>query len=95
MSLLNDLIFLLFFIKQGSVWQRLGAQVTLVEFLGNIGGMGIDMDVAKTTQRILTKQGLKFKVGTKVTGAEREGGIIKVKTQNMKNNKEEEVWNNL
>ena len=43
---------------QGSVWQRLGAQVTVVEFLGHAGGVGIDMEIAKLFQRVLAKQGL-------------------------------------
>jgi len=54
---------------QGSVWQRLGADVTAVEFMGHVGGMGIDMEISKNFQRILQKQGLKFKLNTKVTGA--------------------------
>lgn len=45
------------FFFQGSVWQRLGAEVTVIEFLGHAGGMGIDMEVAKVFQRTLTKQG--------------------------------------
>lgn len=56
-------------VLQGSVWQRLGSKVTAVEFLGHVGGMGIDMEVSKNFQRILQKQGLKFKLGTKVLGA--------------------------
>ncbi len=76
---------------QGSVWSRLGAEVTLIEFLNNIGGLGIDLEVAKNTQRILTKQGLKFKIGTKVTGVERQGDNIKVMAEVMKNGKTEEV----
>lgn len=43
-------------------------QVTVVEFLGSIGGAGIDAEVSKTFQRVLTKQGLKFKLNTKVIG---------------------------
>lgn len=39
------------------MWQRLGANVTVVEFLGHAGGVGIDMEVAKLFQRTLTKQG--------------------------------------
>ncbi|KAH8021885.1 hypothetical protein HPB51_018734 [Rhipicephalus microplus] len=53
-------------LELGSVWSRLGAQVTAVEFLGHIGGMGIDMEISKNFQRILTKQGLKFKLSTKL-----------------------------
>lgn len=56
-------------VLQGSVWQRLGSKVTAVEFLGHVGGMGIDMEISKNFQRILQKQGLKFKLGTKVLGA--------------------------
>jgi len=53
------------------VWQRLGSKVTAVEFLGHVGGLGIDMEISKNFQRILQKQGVKFKLGTKVTGATR------------------------
>ena len=53
-------------LELGSVWSRLGAEVTLVEFLGFVGGMGIDAEVSKTLQRSLTKHGLKFKLNTKV-----------------------------
>lgn len=53
------------------MWQRLGADVTAVEFLGHVGGIGIDMEISKNFQRILQKQGLKFKLNTKVTGATR------------------------
>lgn len=41
-----------------------------------IGGMGIDGEVSKTLQKILGKQGLKFKLGTKVTAAKKTGGIL-------------------
>ena len=78
-------------VELGSVWQRLGSNVTLVEFMGHVGGMGIDMEIAKNMQRILTKQGLKFKVSTKVTGATREGNGIKVMTETLKGGKIEEV----
>ena len=79
---------------QGSVWSRLGAQVTLVEFLGNIGGFGIDLEIAKTLQRSLTKQGLKFLLQTKVVGASRQGSNIKVSIEDMKKGKQEEVQDN-
>ena len=44
-------------------------QVTALEFLGHVGGMGIDMEISKNFQRTLTKQGMKFKLNTKVTSA--------------------------
>nr|GAT55100.1 predicted protein [Mycena chlorophos] len=58
-------------LEMGSVWSRLGAEVTVVEFLGNIGGAGIDGEVSKQFQRLLAKQGIKFKLNTKVTSAEK------------------------
>lgn len=55
-------------LELGSVWRRLGAEVTVVEFLDRILP-GMDGDLVKQTQRIFTKQGLEFKLGHKVTGA--------------------------
>jgi len=55
-------------LELGSVWRRLGAQVTVVEFLDRITP-GMDAEMAKTFQRSLTKQGMTFKLGSKVTGA--------------------------
>jgi dihydrolipoamide dehydrogenase len=55
-------------LELGSVWRRLGAQVTVVEFLDRITP-GMDEETAKTFQRSLTKQGIVFKLGAKVTGA--------------------------
>jgi dihydrolipoamide dehydrogenase len=53
-------------LELGSVWRRLGAEVTVVEFLDTIGA-GMDAEVATAFQRGLTKQGLIFRMGTKVT----------------------------
>ena len=53
-------------LELGSVWARLGSKVTVVEFLDTILG-GMDGEVAKQLQRSLTKQGLEFKLGSKVT----------------------------
>ncbi|ESO88886.1 hypothetical protein LOTGIDRAFT_219043 [Lottia gigantea] len=78
-------------VELGSVWQRLGAEVTCVEFLGHVGGMGIDMEVSKNFQRILAKQGIKFKVNTKVLGATKQGDQIKVKVEGVKDQKTEEL----
>jgi dihydrolipoamide dehydrogenase len=55
-------------LELGSVWRRLGAQVTVVEFLDRISP-GMDADMAKAFQRTLTKQGMAFKLGSKVTAA--------------------------
>jgi dihydrolipoamide dehydrogenase len=55
-------------LEMGSVWSRLGAKVTVVEFLDRITP-GMDGEVARQFQRILEKQGLVFKLGSKVTAA--------------------------
>ena len=55
-------------LELGSVWRRLGAQVTVIEYLDRITP-GMDADMAKAFQRTLTKQGISFKLGTKVTAA--------------------------
>ena len=55
-------------LEMGSVWHRLGAEVTVVEFLDRITP-GMDGEISKLFQRVLSKQGFKFKLGTKVTGA--------------------------
>src|SRR5215831_15995693 len=55
-------------LELGSVWRRLGAEVTVVEFLDRITP-GVDAEVATALQRALTKQGMSFQLGAKVTGA--------------------------
>ncbi len=59
-------------LELGSVWARLGAKVTVVEFLDKILGQ-MDGDVSKQFQRMLAKQGLTFKLGSKVTGVAKSG----------------------
>ncbi len=55
-------------LELGSVWRRLGAKVTCVEFLDQILP-GMDADIRKDANRIFKKQGIEFKLKTKVTGA--------------------------
>ncbi len=55
-------------LELGSVWRRLGSKVTVVEFLDRITP-GLDTETAKTLQRSLTRQGVAFKLASKVTGA--------------------------
>ena len=62
-------------LELGSVWRRLGAEVTVIEFLDRITP-GLDNEISKTFQQILTKQGFKFKLGHKVTGATVEGETV-------------------
>jgi dihydrolipoamide dehydrogenase len=54
-------------LELGSVWARLGAKVTVIEYLSTILG-GMDGDVSKQFQRLLQKQGMEFKMSSKVTG---------------------------
>lgn len=78
-------------LELGSVWSRLGTEVTAIEFMTSIGGMGIDGDVAKQFQKILTKQGMKFKLGTKVMSAERSGNTVRVGLEDAKTGAKEDV----
>ncbi|MEQ1753437.1 MAG: dihydrolipoyl dehydrogenase [Micropepsaceae bacterium] len=64
-------------LEMGSVWRRLGSQVTVVEFLDRITP-GLDGEVAKHFQRVLTKQGMAFKLGMKVVGVERRNTALSV-----------------
>jgi dihydrolipoamide dehydrogenase len=59
-------------LELGSVWGRLGANVTVVEFMPKILGP-MDGDVSKNFQRMLKKQGMEFKLSSKVTGVDKKG----------------------
>ncbi len=59
-------------LELGSVWNRLGSRVTVLEYLERILP-GMDADVATEAQKLFTKQGLEFQLGSKVTGARVEG----------------------
>lgn len=78
-------------LELGSVWSRLGANVIAVDFLDVIGGVGMDGEVAKTFQKVLTKQGLKFKLGYKVTGATRSGSNVTVSLEKKDGSGSEEI----
>jgi dihydrolipoamide dehydrogenase len=64
----------------GSVWRRLGTEVTVVEFLDHILP-GIDSEVARQFQRLQQKQGIAFKLSSKVTGVDSAGKTLKVKIE--------------
>lgn len=64
-------------LELGSVWARLGSKVTVIEYLNRILP-GVDLEIAKIAQRILTKQGLEFHLNTKVTSASSEKGQCKI-----------------
>ena len=62
-------------LELGSVWARLGAEVTVVEFLPKIAAT-YDDDIVRAFTRILQKQGLKIEVGAKVTGYDAHAGLL-------------------
>lgn len=78
-------------LEMASVWSRLGAKVTVVEFLNQIGGPGMDGDMAKQAQKILKKQGIEFKLGTKVVDGNSSGEKIQLNVDAAKGGKAESV----
>ncbi len=70
-------------LELGSVWRRLGAEVMVVEFLDRILP-GTDNDIAKQFQRMLGKQGISFRLGSKVTGVEKAKAGLKVSVEPAK-----------
>ncbi|CAG8957794.1 hypothetical protein HYFRA_00000132 [Hymenoscyphus fraxineus] len=78
-------------LEMASVWSRLGSKVTIVEFLGQIGGPGMDAEIAKASQKILKKQGMEFKVNTKVMGGDVSGDKVKLQLESAKGGKEETI----
>jgi len=67
-------------LELGSVWRRLGAKVTVVELMPTILP-GNDADIVKEADRVFRKQGLDMRVGTRVTGASRDGDVVKVEIE--------------
>ncbi len=67
-------------LELGSVWARLGAKVTVLEYLDHILP-GMDREIGKDAQKILTKQGLDFRLGARVTRAQLEGETCVVEAE--------------
>src|ERR1700760_1816950 len=67
-------------LELGSVWRRLGSRVTVVEFLDRILP-GMDLEVGKQFQRILQKQGMTFKLSSKVTAIDQSGKTLKASVE--------------
>ena len=70
-------------LELGSVWRRLGSEVTVIEFL-DVVLPGMDQEISKSMQRILKKQGLDFRMGTKVLGAELGQSEVSLTIENKK-----------
>jgi dihydrolipoamide dehydrogenase len=67
-------------LELGSVWRRLGAEVTIVEFLDHILP-GLDREIANQFHRMLQKQGMTFKLSSKVTAVDKAGPVLKVQVE--------------
>ena len=78
-------------LEMGSVWSRLGSEVTVVEFLPLIGGPGMDVDISKNIQKTLGKQGMKFMMNTKVTAGDASGEGVKIDVEDTKSGKSQTV----
>ena len=74
----------------GSVWSRLGSEVTVVEYLDYITP-GMDREVSNEFQKILTKQGIKFKMGSKVESVKDQGSSVSISYTNVKSSKKEKL----
>ncbi|MBA8667515.1 dihydrolipoyl dehydrogenase [Holosporaceae bacterium 'Namur'] len=77
-------------LEMGSVWSRLGAEVTVVEFASRVLP-GMDGDVSKEFQKILDKQGIKFKLSTKVLLAKNDGNSVKLELESVTDGKKENL----
>jgi dihydrolipoamide dehydrogenase len=69
-------------LELGTVWRRLGSKVTVIEFLDRITP-GMDLEVSRQFQHLLARQGLGFKLGTKVTGVEEAGDRLTVTAEGV------------
>jgi dihydrolipoamide dehydrogenase len=77
-------------LEMGSVWSRLGSDVTVIEYLDFITP-GMDREISNEFQKILTKQGIKFKMGSKVNSVKSKGGFATISYTDIKNSKEEKI----
>jgi dihydrolipoamide dehydrogenase len=77
-------------LELGSVWRRLGAEVTVVEFLDRIVPT-MDGEIARSLQRVLGRQGLKFRLGTKVTAARKSNQGVNLTLEPAKGGNTEDL----
>ena len=78
-------------LELGSVWNHLGSEVTVVEFLNTIGGAGIDQEIATSFHKILQKQGIKFRMGHKVIDMEKKDGKCYLNVESAKDGKKDQI----
>ncbi len=77
-------------LELGSVWHRLGAEVTVIEFLDRITP-GLDAEISTSFQKVLAKQGFKFLLGHKVTGAKTAADGVTLTVEPAKGGEAQEV----
>jgi dihydrolipoamide dehydrogenase len=77
-------------LELGSVWRRLGAQVTVVEFLDGVLP-GMDGEVRRQAQRLFEKQGMSFKLSSKVTAVDTSGARLKASVEPAKGGAAESI----
>ena len=75
-------------LEMGSVWSRLGSEVTVIEYLDNITP-GMDREISNEFKKILIKQGIKFKLGSKVNSVKKKGTGVSINFTDIKNSKNE------
>ena len=75
-------------LEMGSVWSRLGSNVTVLEYLDHITP-GMDKEVSSEFLKILTKQGIKFKLSSKVTAVTNKGNQVEVSFENYQTSQKE------
>jgi dihydrolipoamide dehydrogenase len=77
-------------LEMGSVWSRLGSEVTVIEYLDFITP-GMDREVSNEFQKILTKQGINFKMGSKVNAVNSKEDSVMISYTDIKKSKEEKI----
>ena len=77
-------------LEMGSVWSRLGSEVTVIEYLDHITP-GMDREISNEFQKILTKQGIKFKMGSRVDTVKNKGGKALITYTDLKKSKKENI----
>ncbi len=77
-------------LELGSVWRRLGSEVTVIEFLDRLVPT-MDAEVARAFERVLGKQGIKFRLGTKVTAARPGNAGVTLTVEPVKGGPAEEI----
>ncbi len=77
-------------LEMGSVWSRLGSEVIVIEYLDSITP-GMDKEISKEFEKILIKQGIKFKLDSKVVSVKNKSNLVGVELINNKTSKKEEI----